>query len=94
MKTTLIQGKRKEHKVLVYALSTCVWCRRTKNFLKTNEVEYEYIDVDLSSSDDKQKIIQDILKRGVRLSYPIIIIDDEIIIQGFRTDEIKEALGF
>jgi glutaredoxin len=93
MKTIRVQGKRKNHKVLVYALSTCVWCSRTKDFLKKHEVEYEFIDVDLSSSDEKQKIIQDIMKRGVRLSYPIIIIDDEITIQGFRTDEIKGVLG-
>src|SRR3972149_3637843 len=41
-----VPGKKTEHKVVVYALSTCVWCKMTKQFLKDNEIEFEHIDVD------------------------------------------------
>jgi glutaredoxin len=34
-----VPGKNKEHKVLVYALSTCAWCKMLKQFLKENNVE-------------------------------------------------------
>jgi len=76
----------------MYAISTCAWCKRTKNFLKDNNIEYEYIDVDLSSGEDRERIRREILKRGGRLSYPAIIIDNKILINGFRKDEIKETL--
>lgn len=87
-----VSGKNKKHKVFLYVLSTCVWCKLTKQFLKENEIEYEYVDVDLSSKEDRNKIRQDILSKGGSLSYPVIIVDGEIIINGFRRDKIKEVL--
>jgi glutaredoxin-like protein NrdH len=87
-----VPGKNKKRKVFLYVLSTCVWCKLTKQFLKENEIEYEYVDVDLSSKEDRDKIRQDILSKGGSLSYPVIIVDDEIIINGFRKDKIKEVL--
>ena len=93
MQLSKVSGKNSKHKVLVYALSTCVWCKMTKQFLKDNNIEYEYIDVDLCDEEDKVKIRQHIQSKGGNLSYPTIIIDDEILITGFRKDKLKEALG-
>jgi len=92
MKTVKVQGKNNNHKVLMYALSTCAWCKTTKKFLNENGIEYEYIDVDLTSDGDHEKIRQDILRRGGEPSYPTIVIDDKKLITGFRKDLIKEAL--
>jgi glutaredoxin-like protein NrdH len=92
MDTVKVQGKNSRHKVLVYAISTCAWCKLTKRFLKDNQVEYEYIDVDLCGEEDREKIRRDILNRGGSLSYPTIIIDNKVLINGFRKDMIKEAL--
>jgi len=92
MKKVKVLGENNMHKVFMYALSTCAWCKLTKNFLKDNDIEYEYVDVDLSSREDRERIRGDILKRGGRLSYPVIIIDDRILINGFRKEEMKEAL--
>ena len=58
MQTITVPGKHNEHKVLMYALSTCGWCKRAKKFLENNNVEYEYFDVDLASEEDKQKVRQ------------------------------------
>jgi glutaredoxin len=88
-----VKGEKSHHKVVVYALSTCVWCKMTKQFLKDNEVEYEYVDVDLSTEEDKQKIRREIQNKGGSLSYPTTIIDDKIVVTGFRKDLLKEALG-
>lgn len=92
MELSKVPGKNSKHKVLLYALSTCAWCKMTKQFLKDNNIEYEYIDVDLSSDEDKEKIRGDILSRGGSLSYPTAIIDDKILITGFHKDKLKEAL--
>jgi glutaredoxin-like protein NrdH len=87
-----VSGKNNKHKVMMYAISTCAWCKMTKKFLKDNEVEYEYVDVDLTNDDDHEKIRQEITKRGAEPSYPTIIVDDKTVITGFRKDQIKEAL--
>ena len=65
----------------------------TKQFLKDSDVEFEYIDVDLCEEEEKQKIRQHIQSKGGPLSYPTTIVDDKVVITGFRKDLLKEALG-
>jgi glutaredoxin-like protein NrdH len=74
-------------------LSTCVWCKLTKQFLNDNSVEYEYVDVDLLDNKDKNLAHETIASKGGMLSYPTTIVDDKIVITGFRKDKLKEALG-
>jgi glutaredoxin-like protein NrdH len=93
MQFSKVQGKQTKHKVVLYALSTCVWCKMTKQFLKDNEVEFDYIDVDLCQEEDKQKIREHIQSKGGPLSYPTTIVDDNAVITGFRKDKLKEVLG-
>jgi glutaredoxin len=92
METKKVAGTRKDHRVLMYAISTCAWCKMTKKYLNDHKVEYEYIDVDFCSDKDRQAIRNDITKRGGEPNYPIIIVDDKIMINGFRKDKINEAL--
>ncbi len=93
MQFSKIPGKLNKRRVVLYALSTCVWCKMTKQFLKDSDVEFEYIDVDLCKEDEKQKIRQHIQSKGGSLSYPTTIVDDSVVITGFRKDQLKEALG-
>ena len=76
-----------EHEVMVYTLSTCVWCKKIKNFLQSLNVQFNYIDVDLSSEEEKKKV------RRLTLSYPLTIIDDKIEINGYKEERIREALN-
>ncbi len=94
MNISKVPGKNNKHKVFVYALSTCVWCKMTKQFLKDNSVEYEYVDVDLLTEEEKEKIRGEIQAKGGNLSYPTTIIDDKTVVTGFRKDLLKGALGF
>ena len=87
-----VQGKKTDHKVVVYALSTCVWCKMTKQFLKDNEIQFEYIDVDMCEPEEKEQVRQQILTKGGDLNYPTTIVDDKKLITGFRKDLLKEAL--
>jgi len=92
MKKVKVEGKNNKHQVLMYAISTCAWCKMTKRFLNDNNVEYEFVDVDLTSDEDHEKIREDITHRGADVSYPTVIIDDKTVITGFRKDKIKQAL--
>lgn len=87
-----VSGKNNKHRVLLYALSTCAWCKKTKKFLNENGIEYEYVDVDLANDEDHEKIRQDLINRGNEPSYPTIIVDNKKVITGFRIDLLKEAL--
>jgi glutaredoxin len=93
MKIQRVSGNNKKHKVFVYALSTCAWCKKTKQFLKDKDVEYEYVDVDLLSKEDLEKVKAEIASRGAQLLFPLIVIDDKVIITGFREDQICGALA-
>jgi glutaredoxin len=88
-----VGGKKRKHKVFMYAISTCAWCKKTKQLLKDNNVEFEYVDVDLSSDEDHEKIEEEITRHGGDMVYPTIIVDDKILITGYKADKITKALG-
>lgn len=92
MEKIRVNGKNKTHKVLVYAISTCAWCKMTKEFLKENDIEYEYVDVDLANDEDHEKIRNEITRLGASPTYPTLIVDGKTVVTGFRKDKIKEAL--
>jgi len=92
METVKVQGKNGKHKVLIYTISTCAWCKKTKKFLSDNDIEYEYIDIDLCKEVDQEKIRKDIRNRGEVVAFPTMVVDDKILITGFLTDKIKEVL--
>ena len=93
MKARKVQGKNNRHRVLMYAISTCAWCRKAKSFLEDNGIEYEYVDVDLCNEKDREEVYRDIERRGGRSSFPVIIVDDRTLINGLHEDKIKEAVG-
>jgi glutaredoxin len=87
-----VNGEKKKHKIKCYTISTCVWCKRTKQWLKTNNYEYEYIDVDLLSAEEREEINKEIKKFNERLSFPTVVIDDEVVVVGHNSEMLKEAL--
>ncbi|MFX1362837.1 MAG: glutaredoxin family protein [Promethearchaeota archaeon] len=87
-----VVGSNRKHKVLVYALSTCIWCKQVKSFLKSNDIEYGYVDVDLSSKEDQEKIRKHIYDLGGRFSFPTIIIDEDNLITGHHEDRLRRVL--
>ena len=86
-----VEGEKKG-KIMLYALSTCGWCRKTKELLNELGVEYEYIYVDLLENEDEDTAMDEVKKWNPRLSFPTLVIDDKCIV-GFKEDEIREALG-
>jgi glutaredoxin-like protein NrdH len=79
-------------KVKMYTLSTCSHCRATKQFMHDNKVKFDFVDVDLLQGDDKQRILEEVMRYNPSRSFPTILIGDRIII-GFKEEDIKEALG-
>jgi glutaredoxin-like protein NrdH len=90
MNVIKIKGKDKG-KIMLYALSTCGWCKQTKSLLRDLGVEYSYIDVDLLEGADKSVVMDEVMKWNPVCSFPTLVINEKCIV-GFKPDQIKEAL--
>jgi glutaredoxin len=91
MKIEHVSGKN-AGKVMLYALSTCGWCRKTRQLLTDLGVEYDYLYVDLLQGQEKEQAIALIEKWNPDCSFPTLVINDSKCIIGFKEDEIKGAL--
>lgn len=78
-------------KITLYALSTCIWCKKTKELLSSMGIGFEYVYVDLLKGDDRAKAIEEVKLHNPSISFPTLVIGDKTIV-GFREKEIKEAL--
>lgn len=87
-----VKGKDKG-KIMLYALSTCGWCRKTKELLNDLGVDYFYIYVDYLEGEDSSNTMKEIRKWNPRCSFPTVIINNKTCIVGFKEDKIKEALN-
>ncbi|PWR75338.1 glutaredoxin family protein [Methanospirillum stamsii] len=78
---------------MLYALSTCIHCKQTRNLLDELHVAYDYLYVDKLNKEDMNSVLMDIEKFNPRGSFPTLVINNSKVIVGSRLDEIKEALG-
>jgi glutaredoxin-like protein NrdH len=79
-------------KIIVYTLSTCSHCKACKNFLNSNNVEYDYVDVDQLQGEKRSEVLDEVREHNPNLSFPTIVVDGKVIV-GFRENELKELLG-
>ena len=80
--------------VTLFALSTCVWCKRTKQLLENLGVAYKYVFVDLAEGEEKEEVMEEVKRINPRCSYPTLSVGDDHCIVGFKKELIKEALGY
>lgn len=83
-----VDGKNKGD-VLLFALSTCGWCKKTRMLLEELEVEYDFIYVDLTEGDERDETVRELQKWNEDLSFPTMVINQDKVILGFKEDEIK-----
>jgi glutaredoxin-like protein NrdH len=87
-----VNGKNKG-KVMLYALSTCGWCAKTKDLLRQMGVAFDFAYVDLLEGKEQDNAMNIVEKFNPSGSFPTLVIDDKKSIVGFREQEIREALG-
>ena len=79
--------------IMLYALSTCPWCGKTKHLLGELGVAYDYEDVDLLEGDARHQAVHEVSHWNPDNSFPVLVIDGKKSIVGFREDEIRKALA-
>ena len=87
-----VPGKNKGS-LMLYALSTCQWCHKTKELLQELGVEFDYQYVDLLEGKELDDAIHSVESVNPRGSFPTLVINGKRSIIGFRESEIREALS-
>jgi glutaredoxin-like protein NrdH len=85
-----VPGKS-DKEIFLFALSTCVWCRKTKALMKELGLNYRYVDMDLLAGEDRDEAYSEMEKYNPDANFPTIIINNgEDVILGYREEEIKK----
>ncbi|MEI7690216.1 MAG: glutaredoxin family protein [bacterium] len=85
------EGTESTETVMLYTLSTCIWCRKTKKLLTELGLGYSYIDVDLLDEDDQDEVMAEVEKHNPASSFPTLVVNEgEKVILGFEEGEIRD----
>ena len=88
MQITHVDGKQSAH-IMLFALSTCGWCRRTKALLDQLGLAYDYIYIDHVPPAESEDVRSEVMKWNPSCSFPTIVIDEKECIVGFQEDKIR-----
>ncbi|MFW2489399.1 glutaredoxin family protein [Clostridium chromiireducens] len=73
--------------VKVYTTNSCPWCVKAKNYLRSENIEFEELNVQ-----DDMKAREEMISKSKQMGVPVLDIDNNIII-GFDKAAILKALG-
>ena len=79
--------------VFMYALSTCIWCRKTKALLNELGIAYRYVDVDLALGDDRREAMDGLTQWNKARSFPTLVVNQDHAIIGFNEAALRELAG-
>ncbi|OHD70889.1 MAG: NrdH-redoxin [Spirochaetes bacterium RBG_16_49_21] len=78
--------------IILYALSTCIWCKKARNLLDELKIDYYYTYVDLLSGEETAGVKDTIRQWNPQCSYPTLVINSESCIVGFDEEKIRELV--
>ena len=77
-------------KFSMYSLSTCPWCKKAKQFFKEQNIPYSYIDYDLASVEEQQRISQEMSSFQMK-GFPVIKVGEEAVV-GYSLEKYSELI--
>jgi glutaredoxin-like protein NrdH len=80
-------------KLNFYGLSTCIWCRKTRNLLDQLGVAYDYVYVDLLPPAAQEQAMETVRRWNPNESFPTIVFNDSSCVSGFDEASIRKAVG-
>jgi len=86
-----VPGDNKKGFVMLYALSTCVWCKKTKSLLEQLNIEYYFVDVDLMDDKEKTETKTELKQWNPDCNFPSLVIDKKSCIIGFDEQKIRDT---
>jgi len=79
-------------KVSMYTLSTCPWCRKTKNFFKERNMQFEFVDYDLADEPTQEKIADEMMRYADHIAFPFVRIGNDVVI-GYNPEKYERLIG-
>lgn len=79
-------------KVMLYALSTCGWCRKTKQLLGDMGIAFDFVDVDLLHGKEREETMEAVKKWNPACSFPTLVINENKCIVGFDETSIRKEI--
>ena len=73
--------------ITLYSTSSCPWCHKARDFLKSKNIKFKDINVG-----ENQKAAKEMVKKSGQQGVPVIDINGAIIV-GFDEPAIKKALN-
>ncbi|MCS7202969.1 MAG: glutaredoxin family protein [Thermodesulfovibrio sp.] len=77
-------------RVRLYSLSTCPVCKKVKEFLKNNSIEFELIEVDTLEGGEQWVALKELRKINPNETFPTLIVEKATV--GFDENSIKRIL--
>lgn len=88
-----VEGSRQDHDVVVYSLSTCAFCRRAIEYLKSANVQFRFAHLDLIDVETKRSVKRELAERFDNIVvFPILVVDDQRAYSGFTESVWARAL--
>lgn len=78
-------------KIKVYSLSTCPVCKKVKEFLSDNNVQYETIEVDTLDGGEQWVALKELKKINPQETFPTVVVETAVV--GFDEENLKKILG-
>lgn len=78
-----------EKKVLIYTITNCIFCINLKEWLETNQLQYEERNININSEYEKE--FRDLNGKG----FPLVVIHsdgEETIVTGFYQRKLEDLL--
>ncbi|MFA5162448.1 MAG: glutaredoxin family protein [Elusimicrobiales bacterium] len=79
-------------KLFLFALSTCIWCKKLKMLLDQLGADYDFVYVDQLDGEEKQKAVEALLKHNPAKSFPTLVAGGKCII-GYQEERVKELVS-
>ena len=84
---------RKVGDLMLYALSTCQWCNKTKELLRDLGVDFNFVYVDLLEGKEQDMALTELERWNPRGSFPTLVIGNARCIIGYQESQIREEFG-
>ena len=90
-----VEGTNDVFDIFLFAISTCQWCRKGKQWLTDNDYKFSYIDIDKIDFDDKILLKKELRERfDSRVAFPFIVVNKTKHYVGFDDEAWKDLLKF
>ncbi len=87
-----VGGENTEKDLVLFALSTCGWCRKARGFLDENDFAYRYVYLDKLEGKEQQDVLSVASRFNPKKTFPLLVIDNGDALIGFDANAYREKL--